>query len=63
MEYEKVIDKVKKLQTLVERGERGEVLAAKRALDDYVLNIISISRLFLTKKRNGFLLNYLIMIN
>lgn len=34
MEYEKVIDKVKKLQALVERGERGEVLAAKRALDD-----------------------------
>lgn len=34
MEYEKVIDKVKKLQALVDRGERGEVLAAKRALDD-----------------------------
>lgn len=64
MEYEKVIDKVKKLQALVDRGERGEVLAAKRALDEiYVLNIISTLILFLTKKRNGFLLNYLIMIN
>jgi hypothetical protein len=33
MEYEKVIDKVKKLQALAERGERGEALAAKRALE------------------------------
>ena len=63
MEYEKVIDKVKKLQALVDRGERGEVLAAKRALDDLCAKYISTLILFLTKKRNGFLLNYLIMIN
>lgn len=63
MEYEKVIDKVKKLQALVERGERGEILAAKRALDDLCAQYnIDIDTLF-DEKRNGFLLNYLIMIN
>ena len=33
MNNEKVIDKIKKLQALVEGGVEGEVLAAKRALD------------------------------
>lgn len=34
MEYEKIIDKLKKLQALAERGEKGKALAAKRALDE-----------------------------
>lgn len=29
----KILEKAKKLQALVERGEMGEALAAKRALD------------------------------
>lgn len=33
MEYEKVIDKVRKLQALVEGGFGGEIKAAKRVLD------------------------------
>lgn len=33
MEYDRVIDKIKKLKELVDRGVDGEVLAAKRAIE------------------------------
>ena len=35
----KILEKAKKLQALVERGEMGEALAAKRALDALCLAI------------------------
>lgn len=51
MEYEKIIDKIKKLQTLAERGEKGEALAAKRALDELCeKNGIKLEDLFEEKK-------------
>lgn len=33
MEYNRVIDKIKKLKELVDRGVDGEVFAAKRAIE------------------------------
>lgn len=33
MEYDRVIDKIKKLKELVDRGVDGEVFAAKRAIE------------------------------
>ena len=51
MEYEKIIDKIKKLQALAERGEKGEALAAKRALDELCeKNGIKLEDLFEEKK-------------
>jgi hypothetical protein len=47
----KIIEKAKKLQALVERGEMGEALAAKRALDALCLaNGLDIETLFNEKK-------------
>lgn len=49
----KIIEKAKKLQALVERGEMGEALAAKRALDALCLtNGLDIETLFNEKKEN-----------
>ena len=51
MNNEKVIDKIKKLQALVEGGVEGEVLAAKRALDALCEKYnIDIEDLFTEKK-------------
>ena len=51
MEYEKIIDKLKKLQALAERGEKGEALAAKRVLDELCeKNGIKLEDLFEEKK-------------
>lgn len=47
----KILEKAKKLQALVERGEMGEALAAKRALDALCLaNGLDIETLFNEKK-------------
>ena len=52
MEFEKVLDKAKKLQALVERGEMGEAKAAKRALEN-LCDIwgIDIAQLFTEEKK------------
>lgn len=51
MNNEKVIDKIKKLQALVEGGVEGEVLAAKRALDALCEKYdVNIEDLFTEKK-------------
>lgn len=48
----KILEKAKKLQALVERGEMGEALAAKRALDALCLtNGLDIETLFNEKER------------
>lgn len=55
MEYEKVIDKVRKLQALVERGVDGEALAAKRALEKLCLeHNVDIDELFSEKKESRY---------
>lgn len=47
----KILEKAKKLQALVERGEMGEALAAKRALDALCLtNGLDIETLFNEKR-------------
>ena len=47
----KILEKAKKLQALVERGEMGEALAAKRALDALCLaNGLDVETLFNEKK-------------
>lgn len=43
MEYNRIVDKIKKLKELVDRGVDGEVFAAKRAIEQlcekYDINI------------------------
>lgn len=51
----KILEKAKKLQALVERGEMGEALAAKRALDALCLaNGLDIETLFNEKKERKY---------
>lgn len=50
----KILEKAKKLQALVERGEMGEALAAKRALDALCLaNGLDVETLFNERKKGN----------
>lgn len=58
----KILEKAKKLQALVERGEMGEALAAKRALDALCLaNGLDIETLFNEKKERKYFNCHIIM--
>lgn len=60
MEYSRIIDKIKKLKELVDRGVDGEVFAAKRAIDQLCEKYdINIEDLFKEeKKRYVFKIKY-----
>lgn len=52
MEYDRIIDKIKKLKELVDRGVDGEVLAAKRAIEQLCEKYdINIEELFEEEKK------------
>lgn len=60
----KILEKAKKLQALVERGEMGEALAAKRALDAHYVRLMDwISKLYLMKRKKGNISNCHIITN
>ena len=52
MEYDRIIDKIKKLKELVDRGVDGEVFAAKRAIEQLCKKYdVNIEELFEEEKK------------